>query len=328
MLIEDLGEWFGKGPKGSSSGGGWDRYSTTGKKLGKCGDKKPGEGKPKCLSKAAATKLRAKGGAKEIAKAVKRKKRQDPNPDRSGMPQNVKTESMLDGYVNYIQIALNEIIQEEGFSKLNILLEKNEPTNKKLWASARAAAGRKYKIKNSAYKNGYAVQWYNKRGGGWRTVKESRLTEGYDKHILNNLMVKLSQRPKGSAYSWSQDDIQEVENVLKDAKKKWLDIMNKQYPQQYKQYMAWERSEAMIIRLSSGVLRQNLVPSIKKGPFNFNMPKDKDGYRDIQVDENFYNLLVWREIIKGLEEMLQSASTPAGTNGIYVGLRRLQPFMK
>lgn len=162
MLLEDLGEWFGTGPKGSSSGGGWDRYSTTGKKLGKCGDRKPGEGKPKCLSKKAAARLRAKGGAKEIGKAVKRKKRKDPNPERTGAPKNVNTESLLQQYVLFIE---------------NVILEKNEPTNPKLWSSAKAAASRKYKIKNSAYKNGYAVQWYNKRGGGWRTVSESSINQ-------------------------------------------------------------------------------------------------------------------------------------------------------
>ena len=37
-----LGRWFGKGGVGSSSGGGWDRYDSTGKKAGKCGDAKKG----------------------------------------------------------------------------------------------------------------------------------------------------------------------------------------------------------------------------------------------------------------------------------------------
>jgi hypothetical protein len=35
-----LGRWFGKGGVGSSSGGGWDRYNSSGKKVGKCGDAK------------------------------------------------------------------------------------------------------------------------------------------------------------------------------------------------------------------------------------------------------------------------------------------------
>jgi len=32
---EDLRAWFGKGGKGSSSGGGWDRYNSKGEKNGK-----------------------------------------------------------------------------------------------------------------------------------------------------------------------------------------------------------------------------------------------------------------------------------------------------
>ncbi len=171
MIAEDLRDWFGKGPEGSASGGGWDRYSTTGKKLGKCGDRKPGEGKPKCLSKKAAARLRAKGGAKEVGKAVRRKKRKDPNPERKGEPKHVNTESLLNQYVIFIE---------------HLLQEKNEPTNKKLWASAKAAASRKYKIKNSAYKSGYAVQWYNKRGGGWRTVSEN---------IQDKVEVKMFRSP-------------------------------------------------------------------------------------------------------------------------------------
>ena len=79
-----LGKWFGAGGKGGVSKGGWDRYNTKGERIGKCGDAKPGEGKPKCLSKAKADKLRKQGGKKAIANAVKRKKAKDPQTDRPG----------------------------------------------------------------------------------------------------------------------------------------------------------------------------------------------------------------------------------------------------
>jgi hypothetical protein len=79
-----LGKWFGKGGKGGTSKGGWDRYNTKGEKIGKCGDSKPGEGTPKCLSATKARKLRAQGGKKAIANAVKRKKAQDPVRDKPG----------------------------------------------------------------------------------------------------------------------------------------------------------------------------------------------------------------------------------------------------
>jgi hypothetical protein len=97
-ITEDLRAWFGKGKKGGAGGGGWDRYNTKGERIGKCGDSKPGEGKPKCLSKSAAAKLRnadkdgdgKKDGKSGIARAVKRKKSNDPNRDRKGKAKNVK----------------------------------------------------------------------------------------------------------------------------------------------------------------------------------------------------------------------------------------------
>jgi len=79
-----LGKWFGKGGKGGVGKGGWDRYNTKGERIGKCGDAKASEGKPKCLSKAKADKLRRQGGKKAIANAVKRKKAKDPQTDRPG----------------------------------------------------------------------------------------------------------------------------------------------------------------------------------------------------------------------------------------------------
>ena len=88
-LDEDLKSWFGKGKKGGAGGGGWDRYKAKGERIGKCGDSKKGEGKPKCLSKSKAASLRAKGGKKAIAQAVNRKRRQDPKKNRKGSAKNV-----------------------------------------------------------------------------------------------------------------------------------------------------------------------------------------------------------------------------------------------
>ena len=92
-LEEDLRAWFGKGGKGGAGGGGWDRYNTKGERIGKCGDRKKGEGKPKCLSKDAAKKLRAKGGKEAIAKAVRKKRRKDKNPNRRGKAKNVSSKT-------------------------------------------------------------------------------------------------------------------------------------------------------------------------------------------------------------------------------------------
>ena len=87
--LENLRAWFGKGKKGGAGGGGWDRYNTKGERIGKCGDAKKGEGKPKCLSKSKAASLRAKGGKSAIGSAVSKKRRNDPNKNRKGKAKNV-----------------------------------------------------------------------------------------------------------------------------------------------------------------------------------------------------------------------------------------------
>lgn len=69
-----LRAWFGKGSVGSSTGGGWDRYNSAGKKVGKCGDAKKGSSYSACLGKKYVARLRAVGGKKAIANWVKRKK--------------------------------------------------------------------------------------------------------------------------------------------------------------------------------------------------------------------------------------------------------------
>jgi len=88
-IEENLRAWFGKGKKGGAGGGGWDRYNTKGERIGKCGDSKKGEGKPKCLSKSRAASLRAKGGKAAIGAAVRKKRRNDPNKNRRGKAKNV-----------------------------------------------------------------------------------------------------------------------------------------------------------------------------------------------------------------------------------------------
>ena len=99
-LTEDLKKWFGDGKKGGAGGGGWDAYNSKGERIGKCGET-DGRAKPKCLSKSKAASLRnsdanddgKKDGKAGIARAVKRKRRKDPNPDREGKAKNVKNKS-------------------------------------------------------------------------------------------------------------------------------------------------------------------------------------------------------------------------------------------
>jgi hypothetical protein len=63
LLSEDLRDWFGKGKSGGVGGGGWDRYNSSGDRVGKCGDAKEGEAYSACLSKEKARKLGKAGRA-------------------------------------------------------------------------------------------------------------------------------------------------------------------------------------------------------------------------------------------------------------------------
>jgi hypothetical protein len=77
-LEESLHDWFNKEK--------WVRMDTKGNIKGPCA-KEPGEGKPKCLPQSKAHSL----GKKGRASAAQRKRREDPNPERSGPAINVNT---------------------------------------------------------------------------------------------------------------------------------------------------------------------------------------------------------------------------------------------
>lgn len=73
------------------------------------------------------------------------------------------------------------------------LKAKNKPNNPSLWKQAIAEAKKKYRVYPSAYANGYASQWYKKRGGTWSREKDLR--EWFDEK-----WVDLSRPKKGGGY--------------------------------------------------------------------------------------------------------------------------------
>ena len=77
-LNENLKKWFKDK---------WVRFGPDGKIRGDCARGSGSEGKPKCLPRSKAYAL----GRKGRAKAAGRKRRQDPNPERTGKAKNVKT---------------------------------------------------------------------------------------------------------------------------------------------------------------------------------------------------------------------------------------------
>ena len=77
-LAEDLHKWFKEK---------WVRFGPDGKVKGPCARGSESEGKPKCLPQSKANAV----GKKARASAAARKRREDPNPDRSGKAKNVAT---------------------------------------------------------------------------------------------------------------------------------------------------------------------------------------------------------------------------------------------
>ena len=77
-LEEDLKKWFREK---------WVRFGPDGKIRGECGGRDDSEGKPKCLPSSKAHALGKKGRKTAAAK----KRREDPNPERSGKAINVAT---------------------------------------------------------------------------------------------------------------------------------------------------------------------------------------------------------------------------------------------
>jgi|694.fasta_scaffold22577_15 hypothetical protein len=149
-MQEDLRNWFNPNhPEGD-----WKRVNSKGEVVGDCA-REPGEPKPKCMSK----ELRSSLTKKEKASAVRRKREEDPNPERQGAPINVTNK-------------VNEDMEQ--------LDEKNKPTNPELWSKAIAQAKSKFDVYPSAYANGWASKWYKSKGGGWKTVSEAKEKSEYD----------------------------------------------------------------------------------------------------------------------------------------------------
>jgi|11_taG_2_1085331.scaffolds.fasta_scaffold25896_2 hypothetical protein len=161
MDAEDagLGEGSDKGGlRGWFKGGGWDRYDSKGNKLGKCGGRKEGEAKPKCFSKEKAAAL----GKKGRGSAVRKKRREDPNPERSGKP--INTPSTKKG------LKMRKEQKETVYVKLaEQLLEKKDACYSKVKATA--------KVWPSAYASGRLVQCRKKGAANYGKSKTEDMDE-------------------------------------------------------------------------------------------------------------------------------------------------------
>jgi hypothetical protein len=165
---EDLRQWFKQK---------WVRMDTKGNIKGDCA-RDPGEGKPKCLPQAKAQAL----GQEGRAKAARRKRREDPDPDRRGKPINVRTEeneveeACWTGYTaKGMKKKGNRMVPNCVPEEVEQIEEKNVPTSPEKWARAKSAAKSKFAVYPSAYANGWASKKYKAMGGGWKSVSENHV---------------------------------------------------------------------------------------------------------------------------------------------------------
>lgn len=156
IINEDLRAWFGKGGKGGVGGGGWDRYNSSGNRVGKCGDAKEGDPYSACLSKEKARKL----GKEGRAAFVKRKRAaQKKGGDAKKGGEQSKGQKPIK-----VKTGVNERILDE----IDLFLEKNIPTDPAKWSYYKSQAKKKFDVYPSAYAHAWAAKKYKKAGGSWR----------------------------------------------------------------------------------------------------------------------------------------------------------------
>ena len=219
-----LGKWFGKGGEGGTTKGGWDRYNSSGEKVGKCGDAEEGDAYAACLSAKKAAKL----GKKGIASFVRRKRaaqnkagRGDKGDGSSGKkPINVKT-----GITD--KDPSKKGIQDSHMKSFkNYIEEENKPTNPELWSQAKSKARAKFDVYPSAYANAWASKWYKSKGGGWK--KTESVEEDFKPHMMydkdgKEYKAKTYQdhvRMSKMGYTHKKPEVKEEVTILENGEKR------------------------------------------------------------------------------------------------------------
>jgi hypothetical protein len=99
-------------------------------------------------------------GEKGVASFVRRKRKAQ---DEAGYDE--KGEGPKGRKPVFVKTKVNE--------DLEILEEKNEPTNPELWSKAKSLAKQKFDVYPSAYSNAWAAKWYKEKGGSWKSIDEA-----------------------------------------------------------------------------------------------------------------------------------------------------------
>jgi hypothetical protein len=99
------------------------------------------------------------------------KKEEKERPDYK-LASDVESSEVRSGNYNFKGIGYDKLEESEEGQDMDIILEKNKPTNSSLWQSCVAWAKSKYDVWPSAYACGAAAKRYKSKGGKWKKIKK------------------------------------------------------------------------------------------------------------------------------------------------------------
>ncbi len=185
-LDENLHQWFKEK---------WVRFGPDGKIRGDCARGDDSEGKPKCLPQKKAQNL----GKKGRKYAASKKRREDPNPERTGKAKNVATKKKTNE-----DIPFNECPQCRGpIVHESMMNEKQDACYHKVKS--------RYKVWPSAYASGALVQCRKKGASNWGTGGKKKNESSIMKGIVDEARAKQYVKPyndpqTGEQIGWVSSD--------------------------------------------------------------------------------------------------------------------------
>lgn len=152
--------------------------------------------------------------------------------------------------------------------------------------------------------------------------------ENYNKDVLNNFLhrqsIWSSKRKAGELidFQYTQEEINEIDNLIREAKLKITSLINQRFQNEWRQYQIWEK-KASSIGILWGAVRasfESLGPAFKIGNFDFSNPQEAI------VPQDFYHLLMWRQLVKYIESQKNGGNNTVSAMG--QAIRRLATLMK
>ena len=226
-IEENLHKWFKEK---------WVRFGPDGKIRGACAREKSSEGKPKCRPLKSAQGM----GKKARSTAARRKRREDPNPERSGKAKNVKTEEIMNENHN-CPICGGELVSE------TLMNEKKDACYYKVKS--------RYKVWPSAYASGALVKCRKKGAKNWGTKSEGELDEKWSQKYKSSIDCShpkgFSQKAHCQGRKKTEEQIMK-ENTIKNLIREMVEeVMNEK---------CWTGYKAAGTKEKSGKTVPNCVP--------------------------------------------------------------------